>query len=204
MVTKCRAATTPFDLLSDLRRSAIDGHSHMIDEVLGAAGSPIEGLFLAAMISRNWEPCFGSMTPRGMEAAGACFDAVGAESDGPWMRHALVPALVAAVRPTFRAPAESPRGLTLRPGVAILGSRARLIIEVGSSSVPRPKRLAKLDDLRDHAMRSMGWWVLRFTGKEVAQDARECAHIANLALFDFEEGTPNTAPPEEALRAKDA
>ena len=175
----------------ELRNRHFEALMNEFDTILDMTESPIERLFLTALLVR----------PRGTDVAdeatpGGPFDVYAGLSDDPrlssildWRGDALVPrddVTVWLLQPEIALGGQRIRcDFAVIPRLEVRGAHnVRFIIECdGHADHDRTKAQAAADKLRDRQLTLRGFRVLRFTGSQINRNPVACLHEATLAAW---------------------
>jgi len=153
--------------------------------------SPIEKVFIAAMVARAWAPGFIASGEAEMANRDALLDELGLEPGSL----AGARFYVTSSRRCFAFAQHSMRlgSRTIRPDFAFvyLGlpeaakeTTTRVVVELdGHDFHERTPEQAQSDKSRDRELQAKGWHVLRFTGREVLRRPEECLEEVSGLLY---------------------
>jgi hypothetical protein len=169
-------------VLSDLKEMYVRTADDDFDFEIDPQTSPIEKVFVAAMMVSHWEPSTRLGELEYSSAASLIRDA-GLDRDDD--RHFLEnPQRVYGwLRTQNHAAVTQPTlvltdGRRIRPDVAfVLGPEhaTKVIVELdGHDFHERTPEQAQKDKSRDRVLQTMGWHVMRFTGREVLRNPHQC------------------------------
>ncbi len=152
---------------------------------LDAFASPIEKVFVATMLAHGWCTWFQMGRPldrsvrESLRAAGLILP----ERETRWGDKTRVyvddrfyPCSACAAQPTIQL-----AGRVIRPDFAFAWTAdehlTKIIVELdGHDFHERTPEQAQSDKSRDRELQSLGWMVLRYTGREVLRAPVECLH----------------------------
>ncbi len=175
-------------LREHFQRSAGD----VIECIYDSYDSPIEKVFIAAMVAGSWMPA--SLLRGGSQDHARLADIVerhglsGADRDAPDVRWFVNWWGTVAVTQHWL----SLTGRRIRPDIAFIfegldgaeeTTASKVIVELdGHDFHERTPEQARSDKSRDRELQRLGWRVMRFTGREVLDDPEQCLHEVSLLL----------------------
>jgi hypothetical protein len=172
------------DKINAFRGEHLVNEESAFDSAVSLGESPIERLFLAAVVCQGAELSntaaadaheYARRVPRcGLGRKGVGYVLTNHDEVFVW----LVQPWITSGERRFRV------DLALIPRAAFQQDHIRFVVELdGHDFHEKTKEQARRDKARDRELSSLGWRVLRFTGSEVFADAGKCMREAGDAMW---------------------